>query len=55
MPRRQVVVKREVFPDPKHKSVIAAKFINILMLGGKKSTAERIFYKALDIIKNRPI
>jgi len=53
MPRRQVVVKREVFPDPKHKSVIAAKFINILMLGGKKSTAERIFYKALDIMEER--
>lgn len=53
MPRRKAIVKREVFPDPKYKSVIAAKFVNVLMLDGKKSTAERIFYDALDIIEKR--
>jgi small subunit ribosomal protein S7 len=53
MPRRQVVEKREIFPDPKYKSVMVAKFINILMYDGKRSTAERIFYDALDLIEQR--
>lgn len=53
MPRRQIVEKREVFPDPKYNSVMVAKFINVLMHNGKKSTAERIFYDALDLIENR--
>ncbi len=53
MPRRKVVEKREIFPDPKYHSVIVAKFINNLMVDGKKSVAERILYKALDIIEKR--
>ncbi|MBN1295301.1 30S ribosomal protein S7 [bacterium] len=53
MPRRKSVEKREVFPDPKFKSVVAAKFVNVMMVDGKKSTAERIFYKAMDIIEQR--
>ncbi|NVK23263.1 MAG: 30S ribosomal protein S7, partial [Kangiellaceae bacterium] len=50
MPRRRVVAKREILPDPKFGSEMLAKFINILMLDGKKSTAEKIVYGALDII-----
>jgi len=42
-----------VLPDPKHKSVLAAKFINGLMMGGKKSVAETIFYTALDLIEQQ--
>lgn len=53
MPRRQIVEKREVFPDPKYKSTMVAKFINILMVDGKRSTAERIFYDALDLVEER--
>ena len=48
MPRRRVVAKREILPDPKFKSQILAKFINHVMVSGKKSTAERIVYGALD-------
>ncbi len=50
MPRRRVVAKREILPDPKFGSEMLAKFINILMLDGKKSVAERIVYGALDIM-----
>ncbi len=53
MPRRRVVVKREILPDPKYKSVLVAKFINCIMRRGKKSLAERILYRALEIIKER--
>lgn len=51
MPRRREVVKRDVLPDPKYNSKLVAKFINCLMLKGKKSIAESIFYDCLDIIK----
>lgn len=40
-------------PDPKHDSIIAAKFVNCLMWSGKKAVAQRIFYDALDIIEDR--
>jgi small subunit ribosomal protein S7 len=40
-------------PDPKYKSLLASKFINCLMYSGKKSTAQQLFYDALDIIKER--
>ena len=50
MPRRRVVAKREILPDPKFGSELLAKFINILMVDGKKSTAEKIVYGALDIL-----
>ncbi|MDH4101389.1 MAG: 30S ribosomal protein S7 [Nitrospirota bacterium] len=53
MPRRKVVVKREVLPDPKYASKQLTKFINILMQDGKKSVAEGICYGALDIIKKK--
>jgi small subunit ribosomal protein S7 len=48
MPRRGVVARRQVLPDPKYKSDLLAKFINMLMEDGKKSVAERIIYGALD-------
>jgi small subunit ribosomal protein S7 len=50
MPRRRVVAKREILPDPKFGNVKLAKFMNILMISGKKSVAERIVYGALDIV-----
>ena len=50
MPRRRVVAKREVLPDPKFGSKILAKFMNHVMVDGKKSIAEKIVYGALDIV-----
>ncbi len=47
--RRRTAEKRQILPDPKFKSKLISKFINIMMLDGKKSTAERIFYQAMDI------
>jgi small subunit ribosomal protein S7 len=49
MPRRREVPKRLVLPDPKFSSEKLAKFVNMLMLSGKKSVAETVVYKALDI------
>ena len=48
MPRKGPITKRQVLPDPVYGSRMAAKFINRLMYDGKKSTAERIFYEALE-------
>lgn len=48
MPRRREVPKREVLPDPKFGSTELAKFMNVVMLNGKKAVAERIVYGALD-------
>jgi small subunit ribosomal protein S7 len=48
MPRRRIVARRQVLPDPKFGSDLLAKFINMLMEDGKKSVAERIIYGALD-------
>lgn len=53
MPRKRVVVKREVPPDPKYKSVLVSKFVNSLMRDGKKSVAQSILYGAFDIIKEK--
>ncbi len=53
MPRRREVRKREILPDPKYHEILIAKFINGVMRRGKKSSAEKIFYGALDIIKDR--
>ena len=53
MPRRRVVAKREILPDPKYGNVTLAKFMNHIMVSGKKSVAERIVYGALDIVKER--
>lgn len=53
MPRRRIVAKREILPDPKFGSEILAKFINVIMVDGKKSVAERIVYGALDIVSEK--
>lgn len=50
MPRRAKVQRRELMPDPVYKSRTLAKFINKLMIGGKKGLAERIMYDALTVI-----
>jgi len=47
--RRKKSIQREIAPDPKYNSVIAAKFINNLMRKGKKSIAQKIFYTALNL------
>lgn len=53
MPRRREVPKRIVLPDPKFGSIQIAKFVNMIMKSGKKSTAESIIYKALDRITEK--
>ena len=53
MPRRRVIAKREAVPDPIYSSALLTKFINTLMKQGKRSTAEQILYKSLDIIKEK--
>ncbi|ONS55123.1 30S ribosomal protein S7 [Burkholderia cenocepacia] len=53
MPRRREVPKREVLPDPKFGNVDVAKFMNMLMLSGKKSVAERIVYGAFEQIQTK--
>ncbi|HJD44223.1 MAG TPA: 30S ribosomal protein S7 [Candidatus Paenalcaligenes intestinipullorum] len=53
MPRRREVPKREILPDPKFGNVELAKFMNIVMLSGKKAVAERIVYGALDHIQEK--
>jgi small subunit ribosomal protein S7 len=53
MPRRKVIAKREVPPDPLYQSQLVTKFMNCIMERGKKSTAEGIFYGALDLVKDR--
>jgi small subunit ribosomal protein S7 len=53
MPRRRVVSRREILPDPKYGSELLAKFINMLMKDGKKSVAEHIMYGALDQVSSK--
>jgi small subunit ribosomal protein S7 len=53
MPRRYRPPKRKIEPDTKYNSVLVTKFVNRLMQGGKKSTATRILYDALDTIEAR--
>lgn len=53
MPRRRVVAKREILPDPKFNNVTLAKFMNHVMISGKKAVAERIVYGALDIVAEK--
>jgi small subunit ribosomal protein S7 len=50
MPRKGEVRKREVLPDPKYGDKLVAKFVNTIMSRGKKSVAEAIFYRSLDIV-----
>ncbi len=53
MARRRVAAKRSVLPDPKFKDQTVAKFVNMLMMDGKKSVAERVVYGALDQVVDR--
>lgn len=53
MPRRREIPKREVPADPIYQSPLVTKFISTIMKDGKRSTAERIMYKALDIVKEK--
>lgn len=53
MARRREAERREILPDPKYNSKLISKFINVILKDGKKSTAERILYGALDIIKDK--
>lgn len=53
MPRRRVIAKRQILPDPIYKSELLAKFINHLMVDGKKSIAEKIVYSAFEIIQSK--
>ena len=53
MPRRRVVGQRKILPEPKFSSQLLAKFMNVVMLDGKKSVAEKIVYGALDIVAEK--
>jgi len=51
--RRRRADKRDVLPDPKFSNKVIAKFINMIMIKGKKSTSEQILYRALDIVSEK--
>ncbi len=53
MPRKGPAVKREIIPDPVYNDRLVSRFINRLLVKGKKSVAEKIFYSAMDIIKEK--
>ena len=53
MPRRREVAKRVIIPDPKYNDRVVAKLVNVIMIGGKKSTAERALYGALELVATR--
>lgn len=53
MPRRRLVAKRQIIPDSRFNSVLVSKFINGIMVQGKKSVARKIFYEAMDILETR--
>lgn len=53
MPRRREVPKRKVIPDPKFHDRLVTKFVNVVMLDGKKAVSERIIYDAFDIVEQR--
>ena len=53
MPRRREIPKRDILADPLYQSQLVSKFINTIMSGGKRSTAERIIYKSFDLIKDK--
>ena len=53
MPRRREVPKREILPDPKYNNKLVGKFMNCLMVEGKKSVAEKIVYGAFDIVRDK--
>jgi small subunit ribosomal protein S7 len=51
--RRRRPPKREILPDPKYGSILITKFVNCMMLQGKKGVSESIFYRAMDILKEK--
>lgn len=51
MPRRGIITKRDVLPDPMYNSKLVTRLINSVMLDGKKGVAQRIVYEAFDIVK----
>ena len=53
MPRKAVILKREILPDPKYKTELVTKFINRIMQSGKKNLAQSILYNAFDIIHEK--
>ncbi|MCM2353030.1 MAG: 30S ribosomal protein S7 [Pseudobdellovibrio sp.] len=53
MSRRSRTFKREIIPDPVHKDLVIAKFINKIMLRGQKSTAQKLFYGALEELNGK--
>lgn len=53
MSRRRVATKRKIAPDPRYKSELVARFINSVMLKGKKSLAQHIFYESLEILRSK--
>src|SRR5215472_13928063 len=53
MPRKAHIVKREIVADPLYQSTLISKFVNCMMYGGKKSTAQSILYKALTIVEKK--
>jgi small subunit ribosomal protein S7 len=53
MPRRREIPKRDILPDPLYNSTLVTKFISTVMSDGKRSTAERILYGSLDIVKEK--
>ncbi len=53
MPRRRVVAKREILPEPKYGSQLLAKYMNVVMESGKKAVAEKIVYGAIDLISSK--
>jgi small subunit ribosomal protein S7 len=53
MPRRRIPPKRDILPDPKYGNITLAKFMNHVMVHGKKAVAEKIVYGALDRVKER--
>lgn len=53
MPRKRLIVKREVLLDPKYKSQLIAKFINCMMVKGKKSLTQSIVYESFDVIREK--
>lgn len=53
MSRRNRAKIRQILPDSRHNSLVVAKFINVLMYDGKRSIAENIFYRSLEIVKER--
>lgn len=53
MSRRRKAIKREIIPDPQYGNEIVSKFINCMMMNGKRGVSETIFYKAMDIVSEK--